>query len=261
MPGHPDILDEKEPLKGSLAGSLLLHGGLVALVAAYSFLGLGKTEHWGEADSLAGGAVAITPVSSIPIVSRQGKVNPVANDTESQIPEAPAEKTKPQAKKEPEDAIQWKSKKDIRKAAEDLERQHKYKSSDPKPNQVFTKGGQALTSPMMSMNSGGGVGSGQGSPFGARLGWYEKLLRDKVSKNWRSEEVDSRLQTAPPAVVTFTLMRDGSVRNIRHSGSSGNFTLDQTTLRAIEVSAPFPPLPREFECDSANSEFWFRLQR
>src|SRR5260370_40925029 len=105
MPGHPDILDEKEPLKGSLAGSLLLHGGLVALVAAYSFLGLGKPEHWGGADSLAGGAVAITPVSSIPIVSRQGKVNPVANDTESQIPEAPAEPPKPQARKEPEHAI------------------------------------------------------------------------------------------------------------------------------------------------------------
>jgi TonB family protein len=205
--------------------------------------------------------VAITPVSTIPIPAREGKVNPVANDTESQIPEAPAEKTKPKSVKEPEDAIPLKSKKDYKRAAEQFEKQHKFKSSDPRPNQVFTKSGQALTSPMMSVNNGGGVGSGQGNPFGTRLGWYEKLLRDKVSKNWHADEVDSRVQTAPPAIVTFTLMRDGSVRNVKLAGSSGNFTMDQTAVRAIETSAPFPQLPREYERDSANLEFWFRLQR
>ena len=260
---HPDILDQHEGLRMPLLGSVLFHGSIAGLAVFFSVMHWGATERWGDPNSLAGGAVGITPVANIPLPSREGRVNPVANDTESQIPEAPPEKVKKQAVKEDPNAVPLlkKSKRDIRRAADAFEKQHKFVPKDIKPNQVFSSTGQAAVSPMFSRSGGGGVGSGTGNPFGARLGWYEKLLRDRVAQNWRSQELDRRLQSAPAVVVLFTLMRDGSIRNVRVSQSSGNFAYDQSAQRAIESSAPFPALPREFERDSANLEFWFRLEK
>ncbi len=260
---HPDILDQHEGLKKPLLAAVLLHGSIVGMAVLFSVMQWGTTERWGDPNSLAGGSVAITPVAAIPLPSRQGPTNPVANDTESQVPEAPPEKAKPKAIKEDPNAIPIKSKnkRDIRRAAEAFEREHKFVPKDVKPNQVFSKQGAALNSQMFSRSGGGGVGSGTGNPFGTRLGWYEKLLRDRVAQNWRSQDLDRRLQSAPAVVVLFTLMRDGSIRNVRISQSSSNFAYDQSAQRAIEMSAPFPPLPREFERNSANLEFWFRLEK
>jgi protein TonB len=257
---HPDILDQHEGLKRPLLGSLLLHGGIAGLALLFTITKWGATERWGDPNSLGGGAVGITPVASIPLPARQGPQNPLANDTESQVPAPPPTQTR-QAVKENPDAIPLKgrSKRDIRKAAEMFERQHKFTPKDVRPNQVYSQSGPALNSPMMSRSGGGGVGSGTGNPFGTRLGWYEKLLRDRVAQNWRSQDLDRRLQSA--VVVLFTLMRDGSIRNVRITQSSGNVAYDLSAQRAIEMSAPFPPLPREFERDSANLEFWFRLEK
>jgi protein TonB len=106
---------------------------------------------------------------------------------------------------------------------------------------------------------GGGVGSGTGSPFGNRFGWYEQLLRERVASKWRSQELDARIRNK--VAVMFEIMRDGSIRNVKVSQSSGNFALDQSAQRAILMSNPLPPLPREFERDSALIEFWFALQQ
>jgi TonB family protein len=259
---HPDILDQHEGLKKPLLTAVLLHGSIAGLAVLFSVMKWGGVERWGDPNSLGGGAVGITPVSSIPLPSREGPRSPLANDTESQVPSPPPEKAKPIEKEIP-DAIpikgKPKTKRDIRKAAEMFERQHKFTPKDVKPNQVYSKTGAALNSEMFSRAGGGGVGSGTGNPFGTRLGWYEKLLRDRVAQNWRSQDLDRRLQN--PVVVLFTLMRDGSIRNVRVTQSSGNVAYDLSAQRAIETSAPFPALPREFERDSANLEFWFRLEK
>src|SRR4051794_1277166 len=101
---HPDILDQHEGLSKPLVGSLLLHGSIVGLAVLMTVTKWGATEIWGDPNSFAGGAVGITPVATIPLPSRQGKVNPVANDTESQIPEAPPQKAKPAVKEDPDAA-------------------------------------------------------------------------------------------------------------------------------------------------------------
>ena len=82
MTQHIDILDEQESLRTPLAGSLAAHLGIVALAFAYmAFDGGSHVERWGDPKSLGGGAVGITPVQRIPLPSRQGRINPVANDT------------------------------------------------------------------------------------------------------------------------------------------------------------------------------------
>ncbi len=262
MPGHVEVLDERESIRGALLRSIGLHLGLAAAVAGWYFLDLGNTvERWGDPQSLGGGAVGITPVATIPMPQREGRINRVANDTESQIPAPPPKPLpKPAAPPKPApDAVPLKSRAPQRPPSQ--AEQRRYTSvPDPKPNQVHSRTGQALTSPMFSQApGGGGVGSGSASPFGNRFGWYEQLLRERVARNWRSQELDSRIQTK--VSVMFEIMRNGTIRNARVSQSSGNFAMDQSALRAILQSSPLPELPREFERDTANIEFWFSLQQ
>ena len=209
--------------------------------------------------SLGGGAVGITPVERIPIQTRQGRINPVANDTESQIPSAPVKPQPKQAVREDPKAVALKSRNAQKKPAPPTTPQTYSSIKEPRQNQVYSSTGQAATSPMFSQApGGGGVGSGSSSPFGNRFGYYEQLIRDKVARNWRSQDLDSTVRN--PVVVTFDILRNGSVQNVRVTRPSGNFAADQSAQRAILMSNPFPPLPAQYERDVATIEFSFRLQ-
>ncbi|HUO32554.1 MAG TPA: TonB family protein, partial [Bryobacteraceae bacterium] len=130
-----------------------------------------------------------------------------------------------------------------------------------RPNQLYSQAGQALVSPMMGQTGSGGVGVGQGSPFGNRFGNYVMILRQRVAEKWQTNDVDQRIHTLPAAIVTFDLLRDGSARNVRVEQSSGNVALDFSAQRAILDASPFPPLPAGYEHNSATIEFWFELRR
>jgi protein TonB len=254
-----DILDEHESFRKPLVGSLAFHGGLAAMALVFTVIeGRSQVERWGDPKSLGGGAVGITPVQRIPLPSRQGRINPVANDTESQVPSAPVKPQPKQAVKEDPNAIALKSRNSQKKAPQTSPQ--KYSSvAQPRQNQVYSSTGQAATSPMFSQApGGGGVGSGSASPFGNRFGYYEQLIRDKVARNWRSQDLDASVRN--PVVVTFDILRTGTVQNVRVARSSGNFAADQSAQRAIAMSNPFPPLPAQYERDSATIEFVFRLQ-
>jgi protein TonB len=261
MPAHPDILDERYPIRGPVIGSIGLHVGIAALVVAWTVLrGVGGVERWGDPKSLGGGAVAITPVARIPLPTREGRINPVANDTESQIPALPKPEPVKRAPEPDPDAVALKSRNAKVKPAPQSAQRRYSPVQQPQPNQVYSSTGQATTSPMFSQApGGGGVGSGAGSPFGNRFGYYEALLRERVAKNWRSQELDARLRNR--TAVTFDISRDGTVRNVRVTQPSGNFAMDQSAQRAILLSNPLPPLPREYERDVATVEFWFSLQQ
>ena len=69
------------------------------------------------------------------------------------------------------------------------------------------------------------------------------------------------LHTAPVVIVTFDILRNGSVRNQQIAQRSGNNTLDYSALRAVLDAAPFPPLPPEYDRSEANVELHFQLQR
>lgn len=262
MPGHVDILDEKDSSRGALLRSVGLHAGIAGLALIWNAFNLGgRIERWGEPQSLGGGGVTITPVTAIQLPPRTGRENRVANDTESQVPAPPKPQPRKQAPKPDPDAVALKSKNAKAKPAPQQATPRRYTSvPEPKPNQVYSSTGQALTSQMFTQApGGGGVGSATGSPFGNRFGWYEQLLRERVARNWKSQDLDARLRNK--VAVTFEIARDGSIRNVRVSQSSGNFALDQSAQRAILMSNPLPALPREFERNSALIEFWFSLQQ
>jgi protein TonB len=263
MSPHIDILAERDSLKRPFAGSLALHLAIAGSIAAYGLTGAAGRVLWGDPNTLGGGAMTVGVVKQIPLPSRAGLVNPLANDTESSVPQAPP-KPKPAAKAPQEDphAIALKSRGEKKKPAPAPASRNTYRvPGSDRPNQLSSSSGQALVSPMVGMTGSGGVGVGSGSPFGNRFGYYVDLLRQRVAEKWRTSEVDPRIQTAPPVVVTFTIRRDGSVQNVRIVQRSGNGVLDLSAQRAIYDAAPLPPLPAGFERNDATIEFWFQLRR
>ena len=242
--------------------SVVLHTGLIAFIIAWSlWQGRGR-EKWGDPNSIAGGSVAITTTAQVPLPSRRGPVNPVANDTETQTPPPPkVEKKTAEPVKEDPDAVAIKSRREKKKLTDIAASNQKYRPTEAKPNQVYSNTGQAAVSPLYGVKGSGGVGTGTSSPLGVRFGWYEALLREKVASKWNTQTVDAQIHQLPVAIVTFVIKRDGSVSGVRLAQSSGNYALDTSAQRAIFDAAPFPALPGQFERDSANIEFWFELKR
>jgi periplasmic protein TonB len=257
-----DVLDEREGLGFPLLTSLGLHGAIFAGLLVSGYIAKSAIEQWGDPKSLGGGSVGITPVAKIPLPSRAGVENRVANDSESVIPTPPKPQPKPQVKVEP-DAIPIKSRTAPKRPNDTVTAPQKYTSvPDARPNQVYSSVGQAAVSPMFSLApGGGGVGSGSANPFGYGFGWYAQLIRDKVARNWHTEQVDPRLRTAPDVVVVFDLNRDGSTRNIHIGQPSGNFALDQSALRAVAQASPFQPFPPNMTRDSYTIDLVFQLKR
>jgi protein TonB len=262
MAHQVDNLHQRESLRRSFYGSVALHLAVAGAIVAYALLGNRSRVMWGNPSSLGGGSMSVGVVKQIPLPSRAGLVNPLANETESSVPSAPPKPKPVERVAEPEpEAIPLKSRSPQKAAREPASRSQYRVPGSERPSQLRSSSGQALTSPMIGMTGSGGIGVGAGSPFGSRFGYYVDLLRQRVGEKWRTSDVDPRIQSAPPAVVTFTIHRNGAVTDVRIAQRSGNAVLDTSAQRAIYDAAPLPPLPAGFERDSATIEFWFELRR
>jgi periplasmic protein TonB len=266
MAGHADTLDQRERLTAPFWGSMALHAGVAAAIVTFSIVHPLGTEHWGDPNGGRLGSVAVSAVSSIPLPNRGGPKNPLANDTESQVPSPPPKvKARPKVQTPPPDAIPIKTRNAQKKYAESAAAQpNKWREKQvDRPNQLYTPGGQSLSSEMYEMRGGGGVGVGTNSPFGTQFGYYANLLRDQVARAWKTTDVDPRLNTAPQVAVRFSIVRDGSLLqgSVKISQSSGNQALDFSAMRAVLDAGKFPPLPAQFNRDRADLELRFELRR
>lgn len=257
MPQYADILDQQESLGGPFVQSIVLHAAVAGALILSSISFSHSRQVWGSANTAAGTAVAINSVKTIPLPSRAGKINPVANDTDSQVPQAPKPEPKKQVKIPDEDAIPLKSR--LAKKQPRPEAPQRYHSEAPAENQVFSHQAPAAVSPMFEKPGSGGVGVGPNSAFGNQFGAYADLVVQRVTQKWQTNGLAG--MNLPMAVITFDIMRDGSVRNPQIAQRSGNTTLDYSALRAVTDAGPFPPLPSNYSGSSTNVELRFQLQR
>lgn len=266
MTSHPEILDREDRIAGSFWGSVMLHISFGALMLGYGVFQSVRKPTMGDMDGGRMGAVAVTPVHSIPLPSHSSVPNPVANPTESQAP-APPPKAKPITKVKAPDpkAIPIKSKTAPKKPQPiEASAPNKFREQQRDlPNQVYSHSGQALSSPMVQMPGAGGVGIGSDSPLGQQFGAYATLIVNAVGRHWQTTALNPRLQTAPAVVVTFTINRDGSVplNSIRISQSSGISPVDISAQRAVMDASPLPSLPQGFPHNDAQIELRFELRR
>jgi protein TonB len=251
-----DILDERDPVSGPFLGSLFFHLVVVGVFVA-SWLWTNRThQNLGDINPGGGPSYSVSPVHNIPIPRRDAPPNPVANDTESQVRTAPAKQDT--EKKQPDKAIEIPDKQKPKRQAERPQHQQKYLEPAPQ-NQVYSRTRQAVSSPMYGQSGSGQVGIGPNSPLGNRLGWYAELIRERIAQNWRTNGLDVRSQSSP-AIVSFTIMRDGTVRNPQIVQSSGNPTIDNTALRAVYESNPMPALPPQITDSYISAQFTFNLR-
>jgi protein TonB len=263
MPGHVDILSRADSLNKPLLGSVGMHVLVFGSLIFWGTVISGHRETWGDANSGGPGSISVNVVNKIPLPSRSGMVNPLANDTESAVPTPPAAaKPKVKTPAEAPDAIPIKSRTHPKPSDVDRSIANNWRAKQTdRPNQLYSQSGPALVSPMIGQVGSGGVGMGTGSPFGNRFGNYASILQQRLAEKWRTGELDPRIHSLPPAVVDFDLMRDGSVRNVRVVETSGNKAVDYSAQRAVYDASPFPPLPAGFEKNSAAVEFNFELRR
>ena len=262
MSVHADILERPEPLGRWLAGSILLHACLAGSFLLMNWAGHHRGNQFGDIHGGGIGAVAVNVVSTIPLPSRSGPVNPVANDSESRVPTPPPKpKPKPAVKPPEPEAIPIKSRQT--KPSEAASERNKFREQQKDlENQVYSTKGQAAVSPLIGRTGGGGVSLGNNSPFGTQCGFYANLLRTQVARNWKRNEIDPRSRTDTIAAVTFNLRPDGSVpsSSVALAQRSGNAALDYSAQRAILDSIPFPPIPALCPQKAVDVEFDFQLE-
>jgi protein TonB len=257
MNRHVDILDQQELLGAAFVQSVLLHAAVAGALILSSISFQHSRQVWGSANTAAGTAVAINSVKTIPLPSRAGKINPVANDTESQVPQAPKPEPKKQVKVPDEDAVPIKSR--LAQKQPKPEAPQRFHAATPPPNQVFSHEAPAAVSPMFEKPGSGGAGVGVNNAFGNQFGAYADLVVQRITNKWQTTGLAGL--RVPMAVITFQISRDGSVKNAQIAQRSGNSTLDYSALRAVMDAGPFPPLPSNYSGSQADVELRFQLQQ
>jgi TonB family protein len=263
MSTRVDPLEQAEPLSKPLMVSVTCHVALFATTLVWSMFNVPFS--LGDPSGNPGGAVVVNPVNGIPLPqTRTERENPVANPVQHNVPSIP-EPPQPRAEPEPAvpelDAVPIEAERKRRKAP--AGNQQKYQ--EPlKENQVASSTGAAVSSPIYTgqkkESSGGGVGFGQGSPFGARFGWYSEALQRRLAQEWRKSLGQSRGASSKPVVMSFSILSNGTIRDIRVGRTSGNRSLDTSAFRAVTNTNPFQPLPRGLPKRSIRVEMWFQVR-
>lgn len=111
---------------------------------------------------------------------------------------------------------------------------------------------------------GGGFGTGLSSQIGLSdfpFTYYLQIITDRVSSNWFTSLVDPGVKGDFQSVVHFQIFRNGQISEVRVHESSGLRSLDQSAVRSVQRSAPFPPLPRDYERDQLGIYLIFEHSR
>jgi len=249
----------EESLREALVWSLVLHA-LLGAALVVSMLRSHRGEMWGGV----GGTVTIGLVGDLPGVPlpRPDVV------TQSRV----VDETRGLHKEEPKPKQPETTAEEIA-AFEKNRRQHYVTRpskvlEDPTPPPPgalpYGQGGNpSLPYTQFTMGRGtpGGLGIGPGGAFGERYPWYVEAVRKRISSNWLQSTIDPRISWAPRAVLTFQILRNGSIVNIEVLQSSGNDSVDRSALRAILESNPLEPLPAGYSGSYVQVEFWFEYRR
>ena len=245
-----ELASSPEPMVAPAAGSLLLHGGLVALLLAYGLLaGLIHHNQWGGAGS---GAIQVSVVSALPLPSDQPpNENVLATDTPSQAPAEPAAKSK-QAADESTLAIADKQKK--QKQITRKSQQHEQQADNR------ARYGEQAGSSMARSIQPQGFSSGQTTvsdgDFGSRFSWYVEGINRKMTASSFRQEVDPHTPRGSKAYIQFAIHRDGSVSNVQMSQNSGSQTLDRACMRAAQRVDTFGALPAQYNQSMVMTSFF-----
>jgi TonB family protein len=245
-----------------VAYSLVLHGLLAGTIVASILL------HWrGSVWSSAGGASeGDVKVNLVGAVGLPMPKPPVIDDSKTFDPTNSLYKEQPQPKppEPPKEVI--KIPKLDKEKPKPIQRPSKvFENKKPPPdNTVNQHGGQpnlptGYSATPGASSSGVNVSSQGGGDFAGRYPAYVEAIRRRIAQNWMQSTIDpaARASRTIHAVATFTINRDGSVKDIRITETSRNSSFDNSGLRALYDSNPMPPLPADYSGSYVSVTFDF----
>lgn len=252
-------LEPQEDLKRPLLVSGTVHGLLVALLLVAFPPRHPLGEPWGGPG---GGAIQVSVVGSLPGVPLPRP--PVVAESRVATESPGLYPARPQTQRPEERATE------LPRFGEEPRRQPPPRTRREEPPAALPPGaipsgeGGPAAVPYTSFQVGGaqgGMAFGAGGGFGTRYPWYVESVRRRVSSNWLLSTVDPYVQWAPRVVITFEILRDGTIVNIQTLRSSGVPSVDRSAIRAIHDSSPLDRLPADYRGDKVLVEFWFDFRR
>jgi len=86
-----------------------------------------------------------------------------------------------------------------------------------------------------------GIGVPEGTDTGGD--WYLAGVQQKIWMLWTQQ---LKVGFAQPVAISFTILADGSVADVRVTQSCGATMIDLAAQRAVISAAPFGPLPKDY---------------
>ena len=131
----------------------------------------------------------------------------------------------------------------------------------PRPSLSPSSSGSGQLSRGASPSGSGNVGNpggGGGAPGIDALrepdfGPYMRELQRRIKLNWDPPKGNE----SKTVVLLFKIARDGRLLSCRVHRSSGLPSADQAALKAVELTAPFRPLPADFKGQNIDIQFTF----
>ena len=131
----------------------------------------------------------------------------------------------------------------------------------PAPSLAPGRTGSGSSLGRTGSNGGGNVGNpggGGGAPGIDALrepdfGPYMRELQKRIKMNWDPPKGNESKRV----VLLFKIAKDGRLLSCRVNKSSGLPSADQAALKAVELTAPFRPLPADFKGQSIDIQFTF----
>jgi TonB family protein len=98
-------------------------------------------------------------------------------------------------------------------------------------------------------------GAGGGSPFDQdfEYAYYVQQMLARIHQRWQRTAV----RGTAVVIVRFTIARDGRVLDAEVETSSGVSILDRSSLRAVMLADPMPPLPNSYPRDQVGVHLRF----
>lgn len=259
---HLEAPDEdREALKRPVVVSASCHAALAVVILAWGFFSPPPFQ-FGDVDGTMGGSMTVSVVDGIPLNVPPAPRNPVANPVEHQVPAAPEKPSPPAPEIEvtpPEAVAIAQPAPPKRPPAPAVQKSAPAK----KTNEIRSSDGARAASPIFSgtqQDAGAGVGLTGANPFGQGFAWYSTALQRAVGESWRRTLSQASGDASSPATVRFTIMRNGTIQDIKIVSSSGNRSVDYTAQRAVLAISPFRPLPPQLGRSSIVVDIFFQLQ-
>ena len=137
-------------------------------------------------------------------------------------------------------------------------------ASAPTPSFSPSTSGGSKTGGRSAQGTGAGNygNPGPGNPMGAPgidairepdFGPYMKELQRRIKMNWTPPKGNESKRV----VLLFSISRDGRLLSVKVHKSSGLPAADQAAIQAVQLTAPFRPLPPEYRDSSVDIQFTF----